>query len=122
MQGSSFAQQAGMQTSTDFMQPHGSHKQSVLLTSAGAGGGQQTGAGAHTGAGQQTGAGAHAGASQQTGSGAQHGSQQSFLQKRPAETGATLAAKIAAAQKAINDFRNISNLQIIFKFLRRAKT
>lgn len=102
MQGSSLAQQAGMQTSTDFMQPHGSHKQSVLLIFAGAGGGQQTGAGAGA---QQTGAGAH------TGAGAQHGSQQSFLQNNPAETGATLQAKIAATLKTKSDLRNISQLQ-----------
>ena len=84
------------------MQPQGSHKQSVLVISLGAGGGQQTGAGA----GAQTG-----GAGAQTGSGAQQGSQQSFLQNNPADAGATLHAKIAATLKTKSDLRNISQLQ-----------
>lgn len=91
MHGVSFAQHAGMQTSTVLLQPvHLSTRHNVLVTSAG-GAGQQTGAGAGS---QQTGAGAGAG-SQQVGA----GSQQSFLQNSPAST-VEAAKKTTAAHNA----------------------
>ena len=105
MQGSSFAQQAGMQRLTASGHPFALQRQTVFCTSAGAGGGQ-TGAGAqHTGAGGgQTGAGAGA---QQTGSGSQQGSQQSFLQNRPADAGSVQTERTATAHALINAFRII---------------